>query len=101
MTKNTTPTHSLTQIVLLIQQGQYRTTSVARTGAAALGLDLNGLLSVVTDLPQNGSFYKTMESKQDPGHWMDVYHTVTPTGDDVYLKLMIQNGALIVSFKEL
>jgi len=32
---------------------------------------------------------------------MDVYHTRTPAGDPVYLKLMIQNGVLIVSFKEL
>jgi hypothetical protein len=38
---------------------------------------------------------------QNPGHWMDVYHTITRAGDPVYLKLMIQNGVLIVSFKEL
>lgn len=101
MAKKTTPTHSLTQIAKLIQEGQYKTTSVARIGAAALGLDIDGLLAIVIDLPQNGSFYKTMESKQDPGHWMDVYHTVTPAGDDVYLKLMIRDGALIESFKEL
>ena len=55
----------------------------------------------MVDLPAKGRFYKTMESISNPGRWMDVYHTRTPAGDQVYLKLMIQNGVLIVSFKEL
>jgi motility quorum-sensing regulator/GCU-specific mRNA interferase toxin len=96
-----TPTHDLAQVVALVQAGNVKTTKVARDGATALGLDYGGLLAVVVDLPNKGTFYKTMEAVKDPGHWQDVYHTVTPAGDDVYLKLMIRDGALIVSFKEL
>ncbi len=101
MTNYNNPTHDLGHIIALVKQGRYRVTTVALKGAAALGLDLDGMLATVLALPSEGKFYKTMESNQSPGNWMDVYHTRTPTGDDVYLKLMLQNGVLIVSFKEL
>lgn len=101
MTSYSKPTHDLARMIALIKQGCFSTTRVARAGAVALGLDLDGLVDVVVDLPAKGRFYKTMESINNPGHWMDVYHTRTPAGDQVYLKLMIQNGVLIVSFKEL
>ena len=101
MTSYSKPTYDLARMIALIKQGHFRTTHVARVGAVALGLDLDGLIEVVLDLPARGRFYKTMESIKNPGHWMDVYQTRTPAGDPVYLKLMIQNGVLIVSFKEL
>ena len=101
MTSYSKPTYDLARMIALIKQGYFRTTHVARVGAVALGLDLDGLIEVVLDLPARGRFYKTMESIKNPGHWMDVYHTRTPAGDPVYLKLMIQDGVLIVSFKEL
>jgi len=101
MTSYSKPTYDLARMIALIKQGHFRTTHVARVGAVALGLDLDGLIEVVLDLPARGRFYKTMESVNNPGHWMDVYHTRTPAGDPVYLKLMIQDGVLIVSFKEL
>jgi len=101
MTNYSRPTHDLARMIALIKQGRFSTTNVARLGAVALGLNLDGLIDVVLDLPSNGRFYKTMESIKNPGHWMDVYHTITRAGDPVYLKLMIQNGVLIVSFKEL
>jgi len=94
-------THNLADMLVLIRQGRYKTTKVAREGATRLGLDLDGMIAIVLDLPDSGFFYKTMESEKNPGHWMDVYHAVTPNDEDVYLKLMIQNGVLIVSFKEL
>lgn len=101
MTNYITPTHDLAQMIALIKQGNYKTTKVAREGATQLGLNLDEMIAVVVDLPTAGKFYKTMEADKNPGHWMDVYHTNTPAGADVYLKLMIQNGVLIVSFKEL
>lgn len=101
MANYTTPTHNLAHVIALVQAGNVKATRVALEGAAALGLDYDKMLAVIVDLPNTGKFYKTMQSNQDPGHWMDVYHTVAPTGDDVYLKLMIRDGALIVSFKEL
>lgn len=101
MTNYTTPTHDLAHMIALVKQGKYSTTRVARIGATDLGLDIDGMMGVVMDVPTNGRFHKTMESEMNPGHWMDVYHTTTPAGDEVYLKLMIQNGVLVVSFKEL
>lgn len=101
MTNYKNPTRDLAQMISLIQQGLYRTTKVARDGATNLGLDLDGMVAIIVDLPNSGRFYKTMEAEKNPGHWMDVYHTETPAGDEVYLKLMIQNGVLVVSFKEL
>lgn len=92
MTSYSRPTHDLGRMIALIKHGQFSTTKVARLGAVGLGLDLNGLIDVVLDLPFKGRFYKTMEAIKNPGHWMDVYHTRTPAGDPVYLKLMIQNG---------
>lgn len=101
MTDYKNPTHNLEELLALIRQGKYRTTKVAREGATSLDLTLDQMIEVVLDVPSTGTFYKTMESDANPGYWMDVYHTVTPSGFDVYLKLMMQNGVLIVSFKEL
>lgn len=101
MTSYRTPTHDLARLIALINQGLYKTTRVAREGATRLRLGLDEMIQVVLDLPTTGRFYKTMESDMNPCHWMDVYHTQTLSGDDVYVKLMIQNGVLIVSFKEL
>lgn len=95
------PTHNLGTLLALIQQGQLRVTRVALEGAAALGLTYDQMIDVVLDVPNTGIFFKTMESDNNPGHWMDVYHTKTPAGDDVYLKLMVHAGAVVVSFKEL
>lgn len=101
MTNYITPTHNLAQMIALIKQDKYKTTKGAREGATELGLSLDEMIKVVVNLPTTGKFYKTMEADKNPGYWMDVYHTKTPAGADVYLKLMMQNGVLIVSFKKL
>ena len=62
MTNYSRPTHDLARMIALIKQGRFSTTKVARLGAVALGLNLDGLIDVVLDLPCNGRFYKTMES---------------------------------------
>jgi len=101
MTNNITPTHDLAQMIALINQNKYKTTKGAREGATELGLTLDEMIQVVASVPTTGKFYKTMESDKNPGYWMDVYHAKSPAGADVYLKLMMQNGVLIVSFKKL
>jgi len=68
MTSYSIPTHDLSRMIALIKQGQFRTTHVAHVGAVALGLDLDGLIDVVVNLPAQGQFYKTMESLKNPGH---------------------------------
>lgn len=45
-------------------------------------------------------FYKSMTTHADHTVWQDVYRPSTEVGD-VYLKLMVIDDVLIVSFKEL
>ena len=65
----------------------------------ALGLDYEGMLSVLTALT-TADFYKSMTTHADHRVWQDVYRPMTPAGE-VYLKLTVVDDVLIVSFKEL
>ena len=42
-----------------------------------------------------------MTTHADHKIWQYVYHARTASGDEVYLKLTVVDGVLIVSFKEL
>jgi motility quorum-sensing regulator/GCU-specific mRNA interferase toxin len=53
-----TPHCPLHRVKELVQAGNVRRTNTARIGAAALGLDFAGMLSVVLALEQN-DFYKS------------------------------------------
>ncbi len=94
-----TPHIKLSAVKTLIQGGKVRATFSAVSGAAALGLDFNGMIDVVLALsPAN--FYKSMNTYADHTVWQDVYRTQTTTGE-IYLKLTVIDDVLIVSFKEL
>jgi motility quorum-sensing regulator/GCU-specific mRNA interferase toxin len=94
-----TPQYKLSTIKTLIELGQVRTTSSARAGADALGLDYKDMIAVVLAL-KSEDFYKSMTTYADHTLWQDVYRPNIPVAD-VYLKLTIINEVLIVSFKEL
>jgi motility quorum-sensing regulator/GCU-specific mRNA interferase toxin len=79
--------------------GKIRSTYSALAGAAALGLDFDGIVGVVLALTSK-DFYKSMTTHADHGVWQDVYRPTTQTGE-VYLKLTVIDDVLIVSFKEL
>ena len=64
-----------------------------------MGLDLAGMLKVLLAL-EPADFYKSMTTHADHTVWQDVYRPSTEVGD-VYLKLTVIDGVLIVSFKEL
>ncbi|WP_312931247.1 type II toxin-antitoxin system MqsR family toxin [Pseudomonas sp.] len=89
----------LQRVQALIQAGSVRTTRSALTGAVELGLDLSGMLAIITALTPN-DFFKSMTTHADHTIWQDVYRPRTPVGD-VYLKLTVIDDVLIVSFKEL
>jgi len=89
----------LTNVKNLVNAGQVRTTSAARLGATALGLDFDGMIAVVLALT-NVDFYKSMTTHANHQVWQDVYRPATPAGE-VYLKLTVIDDVLIVSFKEL
>ena len=63
-----------------------------------MGFDYDGLLSVMLQLTM-ADFYKSMTTYNDNASWQDVYLPRTEQGK-IYLKLTVQDGVLIVSFKE-
>ena len=94
-----TPHCKLSVVKTLVEAGQVRATFTALTGGAALGLDFEGMVSIVQALtPQD--FYKSMTTHSDHRIWQDVYRPTTIVGE-VYLKLTVIDDVLIVSFKEL
>ena len=83
----------------LVAAGKVRSTMSALAGGAALGFDFDSMLEVVSALRMT-DFYKSMTTHADHRVWQDVYRPVTRAGE-VYLKFMVIDDVLIVSFKEL
>jgi len=83
----------------LIDAGQVRETTIASTGASTMGLDHEEMISVVRNLTM-ADFLKSMTSYRDHRLWQDVYRPMTKCGR-AYVKLMVVDDVLIVSFKEL
>lgn len=71
----------------------------ALSGAAALGLNFEGMVETVRALTVQ-DFYKSMTTHADHRIWQDVYRPTTEVGK-VYLKLTVIDDVLIISFKEL
>ncbi len=94
-----TPHCRLPTAKALIEAGKVRATFSALAGGAALGLDFAGMLDIVMALTPK-DFHKSMTTHADHKIWQDVYRPATPVGE-VYLKLMVVDDVLIVSFKEL
>ncbi len=96
-----TPHCKLPAVKSFVEAGQVRATATAYNGARELGInDLAGMCAVVLAL-NPADFYKSMTTHADHTVWQDVYHAKTVSGDEVYLKLTVIDGVLIVSFKEL
>lgn len=74
-------------------------TRSAVAGALSMGLVGEELIDVVRSLTM-ADFLKSMTSYRDDRLWQDVYRPVTK-GGRAYVKLMVVDGVLIVSFKEL
>lgn len=76
-----------------------RTTSVAREGYTAMGMDDADVVAAIQALKEN-DFYKTMPSEKCPQYGnFDVYKSKW-NGLDIYMKFQNINGFIIVSFKE-
>jgi motility quorum-sensing regulator / GCU-specific mRNA interferase toxin len=97
--EKSTPHCKLPRVKALLLGGKVRSTFTALTGAAALGMDFDGMLDVVRGLTAR-DFYKSMTTHSDHSVWQDVYRPSTQIGE-VYLKLTVIDDVLIVSFKEL
>ena len=83
----------------LVKVGEVRVTRSAMICASELGFELADMLAAVMLLTPD-DFYKSMTTHADHTVWQDVYRPNT-SGGDVYLKLTVIDGVLIVSFKEL
>ncbi len=95
------PHNKLAIVKSMVQAGQVRATGSAFQGARGVGVfSLGGMCDVILSL-QAKDFYKSMTTHADHRIWQDVYHTRTVLGVEVYLKLTVLDGVLIVSFKEL
>lgn len=94
-----TPQSSLAEVKSLIGAGRIQFTWSALSGAAALGLNQEGIVSVLMALTMK-DFHKSMTTHADHRIWQDVYKPQTPVGE-VYLKLTVLDDVLVVSFKEL
>lgn len=94
-----TPHCRLAIVHELVAAGKIRTTASALTGAAAIELDVDGIVRVVMALTAK-DFHKSMTTYADHRIWQDVYHASTSVGA-VYLKLTVIEDVVVVSFKEL
>jgi len=94
-----TPNCRLSVVHRFVDERKVRTTNSAVAGALSMGLVGEDLIDVVRDLTM-ADFLKSMTSYRDHRLWQDVYRPMTK-GGRAYVKLMVVDDVLIVSFKEL
>ena len=83
----------------IAEQGIMAFTATALFNAAAMGLSEEQILRVLASLSRT-MFYKSMTTHADSSVWQDVYHAPIPNGKVAYIKLTLQQGALVIQFKE-
>jgi motility quorum-sensing regulator/GCU-specific mRNA interferase toxin len=90
--------YSLDSIKVLIDKNRYFVTSSARISYTKLGFNDEDVLKVIKSLKPS-ELYKSMTSYYDPKIWQDVYHSKYKD-IDLYIKLQINEDAIVISFKE-
>lgn len=93
-----TPHCKLQKLHALVLQGKLRVTGSAVAGASALGMSRGDITTAVLALSPR-DFYKSMTTHRDHQVWQDVYLPRTWAGV-IYLKLIVIDDVLVVSFKE-
>lgn len=83
----------------IAEQGIMVFTATALFNAAAMGLSEEQSLLVLASLTR-AMFYKSMTTHADSSIWQDVYHASTPNGRVAYIKLTLQQGVVVIQFKE-
>ena len=92
------PSHSLDEIQRLVQARTFVIYTPASYTALAMGFDDEDIAECILALGP-GDFYKTMPSIKRQGHMQDVYKT-RYSDKDVYLKVDLCPGLVVISFKE-
>ena len=90
--------YNLDLMKILIKEENYRITGTAFRDAIALGFDEDDILEVVLKLSPK-ELYKSMTTHHDNKMWQDVYY-VTLQKKELYVKLQINEDAIVISFKE-
>jgi motility quorum-sensing regulator/GCU-specific mRNA interferase toxin len=94
------PHYSIASIQTRIaEEGIMVFTATALFNAAAMGLSEEQVLIVLSSLTR-AMFFKSMTTYTDSSVWQDVYHAPTPGGRVAYIKLTLQQGAVVIQFKE-
>lgn len=94
------PHYPLSAIQAVVAQcGINALTATARKNVAEMGLLGSEALLVLSNLDRS-LFYKSMTTERDVRCWQDVYHAPCPNGKTAYIKLTLQDGAVVIQFKE-
>jgi motility quorum-sensing regulator / GCU-specific mRNA interferase toxin len=93
------PHYDLLVIKALIDKGKVSTTAQALAGGATLGFNYVEILKIVRTLNYK-DFYKSMTAYSNHKEWQDVYR-ISIKDSEIYIKIMVINDVLILSFKEL
>jgi hypothetical protein len=92
------PHHDLSRIKELAESGSVRVVATAMRDALHIGFDRQDIIDVIVALDRT-DFYKSMTAYHDHTCWHDVYRPITDAGE-LYVKLILQDNVLVVSFKE-
>ncbi len=94
------PQYNLLEIKKLVTlKGADTFTLTALTNARLMGLSASQAVAVILSLTAT-MFYKSMTTHFDTSMWQDVYHSPTPVGRYAYIKLTLQDSAVVIQFKE-
>lgn len=99
MTPRPTPSHSLNAVQEAVRQGAFQIRGKAVETASEVLCDKEDIRECILNLTDD-DFYKTMESRDRPGLWQDVYKT-HHYSFPVYVKLQMtaRGTAYVISFK--
>ncbi len=95
---NQSARYDLKEIKSLIRQNKVFITQSAKYHALEFNLYKEEILNVVLSL-ENDNLYKSMKSNKKSNLWQDVYHKIYD-GTLFYIKLQINDNAIVISFKE-
>lgn len=84
---------------IVARDGMAVFTATARSGFMCMGLSVADALAVVASL-SGAMLFKSMTTHADHKLWQDVYHAPCHNGKIAYIKLTMQNGAVVIQFKE-
>ncbi|WP_312411231.1 type II toxin-antitoxin system MqsR family toxin [Pseudescherichia sp.] len=83
----------------MVRNGKVAVKISALNGANELGFTCQDEIFEVIYALKPSDFYKVMEANKDPGYWQEVYRPVY-NGQWIYLKFLVKDNVVIVSFKE-